>query len=921
MLLPLLRAWTRVAAATLVPLALVPTSSAGAQEVTRVTEVEGITEYRLDNGLRFLLFPDASKQSITVNVTYDVGSRHESYGETGMAHLLEHLLFRGTPDHPDITRELTERGARPNGTTAYDRTNYFETFAASDDNLAWALDLEADRMVNSFVSAEDLESEMTVVRNELEAGENSPFRMLMERTLATAYLWHNYGKSVIGARSDIENVPIDRLQAFYRKYYQPDNALLIVAGRFEEERARELIVETFGRIPKPDRSGEHRLWDTYTREPVQDGERIVTLRRAGDVQLAMMSYHVPPGSHRDYAALNVLAQVLGDQPSGRLYKALVETGLAASTGAFAYQLREAGPLLFFSEVRTDDDLEAASTAMSDVLEGVLENPVTDEEVNRAKAALLKNVEQLFNNPERIALQLSEWASMGDWRLFFVHRDRVEDVSPADVQRVGAKYLKPDNRTLGLFYPTEEPDRAEIPDVPDIAAELEGYRGRGAVAEGEEFDPSPENIESRTMRYTLSNGLKVALLPKKTRGETVAVRFRVLLGDEEALTGRAAAASMAGAMLMRGSRKYTRQEIQDELDRLKASGSVTGAVSQATGQVQTTREHLPEVLRLMADIIREPVFPADEFETLREQRLSRLEQQRSDPNAQAQIALGRHMHPVPAGHPRYTETVEEAIAAVEAVSLEDVVTFYEDFYGPHGTLAIVGDLEEGEMRGVIEEAFGDWQSPYPARRIASDFIDPPPSNIQIETPDKANAVFMARQNLPLRDDNADYAALVLGGYMIGGGIMNSRLARRMRQQDGLSYGVGGSISGHPIDESGAFMAFAICAPESMEELEAAFREEIQRVLDDGFFADELDIAKQGYLRSRQLSRAQDPSLANALMQGLHFDRDFMWDAVHEDHVRDLTVEEVNAAVRRYLDLSKMTIVRAGDFEGAKARTMP
>lgn len=226
-----------------------------------------------------------------------------------------------------------------------------------------------------------------------------------------------------------------------------------------------------------------------------------------------------------------------------------------------------------------------------------------------------------------------------------------------------------------------------------------------------------------------------------------------------------------------------------------------------------------------------------------------------------------------------------------------------------------------MRSVIEEAFGDWQSPYPAKRIASDFVDPPAGNIQIETPDKANAVFMARQNLPLRDGDADYAALALGGYMIGGGIMNSRLARRMRQQDGLSYGVGGSISGHPIDESGAFMAFAICAPESMEELEAAFREEIQRVLDDGFFAAELDIAKQGYLRSRQLSRAQDPSLANALMQGLHFDRDFMWDAMHEEHVRDLTVEEVNSAVRRYLDLSKMTIVKAGDFEGAKARTMP
>ena len=903
-------------------LALMMSGSLWGQEVTRVGEVEGIVEYRLDNGLRFLLFPDASKPSATVNITYNVGSRHEAYGETGMAHLLEHLVFQGTPDHPEITEELTERGARPNGTTSFDRTNYYETFPATEDNLEWALDLESDRMVNSFISADDLESEMTVVRNEMESGENSPFRILMQRTLSTAYLWHNYGKSIIGARSDVESVPIDRLQAFYRKYYQPDNALLIVAGKFEEDRAIELIVETFGQIPRPDRSGANTLWETYTREPVQDGERMVTLRRVGDIQVVMMSYHVPPGSHPDYAAVDILAQALGDQPSGRLYKALVEPGLAASTGAFAYQLREAGPLLAFAQVRPEDDLQSAWTTMSESLEDVLRNPITGQEVERARTALLKSVEQVFNDPERIAIQLSEWASMGDWRLFFLHRDRIESVEAADVQRVAAEYPKPDNRTVGLFYPTDEPDRAEVPDLPDIAADLEGYTGREAVAAGEEFDPSPDNIESRTTRYTLSNGMKIALLPKSTRGETVVARFRVILGDEEALTGRATAGSMAGAMLMRGSSGHTRQQIQDELDRLQASGSVVGSVTQASGQVQTTRENLAEVMRLLAEIIRTPTFPASEFETLKEQRLSGLEQQRSDPNSLAQIAMGRHMNPVPPGHPSYTPTVEEAVAAMEAVTLADAQAFYDDFYGPQlGTLALVGDFDEAEMRTAIEEAFGDWESPYAATRIATRFLDPPAVHLQIETPDKANAIFVAQQNLSLRDDNPDYPALILGGYMIGGGVMNSRLAKRIRQQDGLSYGVGGGMNGHPIDESGAFLAFAIHAPENAEPLEAAFREEMQKVLDGGFAEEELAIAKQGYLQSRQLNRAQDPSLASVLTQGLYFDRDLTWDAELEEQIQAVTVAEVNAAVRRYLDLSKMTIVKAGDFEGAATKVIP
>ena len=259
--------------------------------VTKGASVEGITEYLLDNGLRVLLFPDPSKQQVTVNVTVFVGSRNEAYGETGMAHLLEHLDFKGTPDHPNIPQEFSDRGAIWNGTTWFDRTNYFETFPATEENLEWALKLEADRLVNSFISGEDLESEMTVVRNEWEAGENSPFGVLLKRSQTAAFHWHNYGNSTIGARADLENVPIERLQAFYRKYYQPDNAMLVVAGRFDEAKALESIADFFGSIPRPDRTGPNKLWPTYTEEPTQDGERMVTLRRIGDTLAAPHRLH------------------------------------------------------------------------------------------------------------------------------------------------------------------------------------------------------------------------------------------------------------------------------------------------------------------------------------------------------------------------------------------------------------------------------------------------------------------------------------------------------------------------------------------------------------------------------------------------------------------------------------------------------
>jgi len=293
--------------------------------ITRITSVEGITEYTLPNGLQVLLIPDQSKPTTTVNLTLRVGSRHENYGETGMAHLLEHLIFKGSPKHPNPGAEFTRRGLRYNGSTWYDRTNYFASFAANDDNLQWYTTWLADALVNSNIARKDLDSEMTVVRNEMEAGENNPAQILLQKVMSTAYQWHNYGNATIGARSDVENVDIDRLRTFYRTYYQPDNATLIIAGRFDEAAALKLVAASFGRLARPNRP----LPRLYTIDPAQDGERVVTVRRVGGVPLVAATYHAVPGAHPDYPAFALLALVLGDTPSGRLHKRLVQPGLSA----------------------------------------------------------------------------------------------------------------------------------------------------------------------------------------------------------------------------------------------------------------------------------------------------------------------------------------------------------------------------------------------------------------------------------------------------------------------------------------------------------------------------------------------------------------------------------------------------------------
>src|SRR5262245_19140244 len=846
----------------------------------RVTSVEGITEYRLANGLRVLLFPDPTKQTITVNITYLVGSRNENYGETGMAHLLEHLMFKGTPEHTNIPQELTAHGARPNGTTWYDRTNYFETFQATDENLKWALDLEADRMVHSWIAKKDLDSEMTVVRNGFQAGENDPEGVPDQRVLSTAYLWHNYGKDTIGARSDIENVPIDRLQAFWRTYYQPDNAVLLVAGKFDEEKTLGMIHATFSSIPRPSRP----LPATYTSEPTQDGERSVTLRRVGDVQALAVAYHVAAGSHPDAASVEILAEVLGDTPSGRLHKALVEKKKATHVSSFFLDLKEPGFLLFRAEVRQEQPLEETRTAMLETIDGAVANPPTREEVERARARILKNIELTLNSADRVGLQMSEWIGAGDWRLFFIHRDRIRKVTAEDVAKVAAAYLKPSNRTVGMFYPTPKPDRAEIPAPPDVAALVKDYKGDAAVAAGEAFDPSPATIESRVARTTLPGGLKLALLPKKTRGSTVVAAMTLRYGDEKSLTNRATAAQLTGAMLMRGTSKHTRQQIKDEFDRLKARAGVGGGPTQASVSIETTRENLPAVLALAAECLRDPVFPASEFDSLKQETIAGIEQGKSEPQQIASTAYRRHVSPFPKGDVRYTSTPEEDIAEVQATTLDDVKKFYSDFYGASvGELAVVGDFDAREIGKLAGDLFDSWKSPRPFTRVPNPYQDAAPENRSFEAPDKANAFFIAGMNLPIRDDDPDYPALVLGNYMLGGGFLNSRLAVRIRQKEGLSYGVGSQLSASPLDKSGQFLAFAIYAPQNAAKLEAAFKEEIDRVLKSGYDAKEVDEARSGWLQSRQVARAQDATLARALAGNLYLARTLAWDADLEKKV--------------------------------------
>jgi zinc protease len=910
--------------------------------VVKGPSMGGITEYDYPNGLRVLLYPDAAEPKITLNVTYLVGSRHEGYGETGMAHLLEHMDFIETTNGRKIKDEIVAHAAGWNGTTSDDRTNYYETVPSTDDNLRWALGLEADRMVNVKFTKDILDTEMTVVRNEFERGENNPASILRERVASTAYLWHNYGKSTIGSKEDLEKVPVNRLADFYRKFYQPDNAVLTITGRLDEGKTLQMVAETLGKIPRPTRV----LDKTYTVEPPQDGERFVALRRVGQGQNVIVAYHAVSASHPDAVALQVLAGIMsgggggrggrggGGAQEGRLAKALVDTNLAESASMGFQLLYDPGLVSVSASLNQDQSLDKARDAIYKTIDDVIANPPSAQEVDRVVTQMLRGLENSLSNPQAIATgALNTAIAQGDWRLMFLQHDRLDGVTPNDVVRVAKAYFKPSNRTVGYYIPDSAPDRTVITPAPDLKKTLENYKSTITVARAETFDPTIPNIEQRVQRAKLPNGMKIDVLPKKTANNIVTASIDLRFGDAASLAGQREAASFAGNLLMAGTKTHTRQQIQDELRKLNAQVTVSGggggfggrgggrgggggaALGGATASITAPAPNFPAALALAAEILKEPAYPQDEFDRIKTQRANALQLTPTEPTQLAPDLLNRHLSPFTRTDAQYSPTREEELAGVQTATIEQARAFHDQFYGAnHAVLAVVGPVEPADVQKAAAALFGSWNSGKPYKPLVTPFKKAAAINEKIETPDKANAQFVAGARFQMSQNDPDYPAMVLASYLFGEPI-TSRISDRIRNREGLSYGANARIT-VPAEGDAALLSGTVSLnPGVGPKVEASFVDELKNVYEKGFTAAEVDGAKKAYLDARLVGRATDAALLNLLVSHEQIDRPLKWDADLEAKIASLTADQVNAAFRRHIDPAALSIVKAGDFKAA------
>ena len=884
-------------------------SAADQAAPTKVNSVEGFTEYQLSNGLKVVLFPEPSQPKVTVNMTVLVGSKHEGYGETGMAHLLEHMLFKPTEKHPHSDRDLQERGADYNGSTWTDRTNYYETLPASDDNLEYAIGLEADRLVNCPIKAEDLSSEMTVVRNEFEMGENNAKMILEQRMLATAFEWHNYGKSTIGNRADIERVPVENLRIFYKRYYRPDNVVLFIGGRFEESHALALVQKYFSPLPRPTEP----IRSTYTDEPAQDGERHVTLRRVGKVPVASVMFHIPAATDPDFAAVAVLEGILSGDKSGRLYKALVERRRAAKIEGNAYAWHDPSVMTFAAEVAPGHEPTAVLEGMNDSIEALVKDGATDVEVTRIKKTLLKLWDQASTNTPRLTAEMSEWAGAGDWRLFFLHRDRLQQVTTADVNRGAQKFLQTSNRTVGLYVPTTEPQRTPIAAPPEVATLFKDYSGRPEFSIGEAFDASPAAIEKRVHRSTIA-GVQTAFLTKKNRGGNVVLTLRLRYGKAETLFGLGPACEFLPELMTRGTKHLNAAEIQDRLDELNASWRASGSAGSVDFTIQTKRANLNDVIDLLRQVLREPSLPTTEFAILQQQKSSALEEQATEPQAIAPRLVNQRLNPYPPGDVRHFPSMSDELMLIANLHIDDVKRVYDQFLSAQaGELVVIGDFDELATKQALAATLSDWKTEQPYQRIRRSAEGAMTGDtIKVRTPDKANAMYFAGLVLPLSDADPDYPALVVANETFGGSGFASRLMGRIREKEGLSYGVGSSFRAASLDPRATFSMYGIANPQNIEKVMTLAHEELVKLLADGITDQELAESQQGWLQGEQQKRGDDTQLTSLLANALYAGRTLEFSVQLEGAVSKLTRDQIRAALVKHIDPNKLVNGVAGDL---------
>lgn len=872
----------------------------------------GIEEYIMkSNDLSVLLMEDHSAPVATFMVTYHVGSRNEAVGHTGSTHLLEHMMFKGSRSfnkkrNTAIWTVLQNVGARINATTWLDRTNYFELLPS--EHLETAIAIEADRMRNAFLRDEDRQPEMTVVRNEFERGENDPFDALDKNIWATAYQAHPYHHSTIGWRSDIENVSTERLREFYNTYYWPNNATVTIIGDFEKQEALKMIKKHFGKH----RKSKHKIPEMYTTEPKQEGPRRLSIKRSGETGIVGIAHKSPEGLAENTYALQILSKILGGGKSSRLYRKIVDKGLATGLFMWDFPFKDNGLFITYVFMTPGTEHSEVERLVLEEYENIKQNGVEKSEVERAKAQIRSEMAFSRDGSYSIASALNESIAIGDWKFYTTYNDKISSVKKEDIKTVAKEYLNEDQSTTGYF-------------IPELNGEEGALIGANKVHQPLNYSPSNEagkNVsknKTTKQKRSIANqivsskpipGIELKTLKTSVK-DVITIAGSIFGGDEFSPEENKSIAELTASMLGEGTTKQNKFDISEKLESVGASLNFSSDKYRVRFKANCLKKDVPLVIELLGEQLRMPAFNESDLENLKKRLIGSL--QRSKQNTRTRASGGFKRTLYPKGHPNHSSEIDEVIADIKKTSTEDLKSFHKTNYGlGNMSVVVVGDVDNKALSKALELAFGGWKKSelfIPDLTLSAN--DPGPKTHYITVEDKTSVDMFIGVPIGIDNTHEDYYALMVGNYILGGNFA-ARLMQTVRDKMGLTYGVYSSIRGVNNGSDGYWSVWGTFAPDMLKKGKQAVIDQINGWV-EGITDSELSAKKETITGSYKVGLATTGGLAGQIKRNTEKGyNDSMLDE-YPSIIQKLTLKQINEAIQKYINPEKLVIVAAGSID--------
>jgi zinc protease len=885
-----------------------------------VKEVSGIKEYKLNNGLKILLKPDANTPSFSWQVWYKVGSRNEALNYTGIAHYLEHIMFKGTSqfEKGEIAQAIQLRGGIFNAFTGDDYTAYFENF--SPENLELAIKIEADRMRNAKIDKNEVELERSVIVSELEGNRNSPFSILYENLKAQAFSVHTYRNPIIGWRDDLDNINSEKVKEFYDTFYYPDNAVAILVGNFDEALALDLIeryFDSYERNPKP--------LPKVPQEPVQKGLKRMTIYNKGYSTILGIAFHIPEFVHKDSATISLIGDIVFNGLSSRLYPKLVDSGLATSVSGVSESSIDASLFRIVVNLSPDADIKKVEDIIDRELDAI-KNEVSIEELNLAKAKEKSSFIYQRDGAYDEGMQIGYFEALsGDWTTYTTWLDKINAVTVDQIKEVAKKYFVSSNKTAVSLLPVESPKMLAETKIDEKAKKKKQEANYGAGV----ADPiSPAKFE-KLMRITDADFSKNAVFPK------VKVAFQDLSKDNirfyfkqdsslplvyanfalyagNASEDKPGLAYITSEMLMRGSKNFDKFSSSKLLDLYGADISFSANREYARIHFSTVSDDLEKVLEILKDNLENPSFDEEELFRLKELVISRLKQEDDSP----QRVVGREISQLiyPSNHPFFIPDLKDRIKAIETLKIDDVKKFYKQHYNSKNLfVSIVGDLSETKAKSIVNDLFLDLNADLKNSKNEKPKIESikvsGSKHKDIINPEKTQSEIAIAHATEVDRSHKDFYPLYMANYALGGSPLSSRLGTVVRDENGLVYNV---RSGFDAGIAASMYRIDLgCNPKNVTKAISITKKTTEDFLKSGISEVELNMTKSyltGSFPVRTLSSME--SLSETMLQMLIYDLGANYINNYNTTINSVSKEQVDNSARKYIKPENFSSVIVG-----------